>query len=146
LIPNAVNHYAHRMGSNGYPADDLKQDAALAIINAGGLRLSEAQRVVIGRNAIKDQMRRLRLRRKALSQFAENYEPASHIASPMSEALAQDFRNVMEEGADLPTLQVVSALTNGFTKSEAAERFGLSKPAVSRIVARLKKRVARLAS
>lgn len=146
LIPTAVKAFAYRMGSNNYPADDLAQDAALAIINAGGLRLTEAQRVVIGRNAIKDQMRKLRVRRNAVAELAENYEPASKNAGPVSLVAAQDFRNALEDGESFDALRVVSALTNGYSKTEAAERLGLSKPAVSRIVARLKKRAERLAS
>jgi DNA-directed RNA polymerase specialized sigma24 family protein len=138
MIPEAVKAYSRRMHSTEYPSDDLVQDAALAIVRAGGARLTEAARVVVGLNAVRDQMRKLRTRRERGPVLLE-IEARSPVPGPVALASAQDTREAIEARVGFQARRVLSGLVAGHTQAETARRLDISPGATFRAVQSLRK-------
>lgn len=139
MIPEAVRAYARRMHSTEYPSDDLVQDAALSIVRAGGARLTEAARLVVGFNAVRDQMRKLRTRRERGPVLADRDGP-TRAPGPAAVALAQDARDAIEAGVGVRARQVLSGLLAGRSQAQAARWLDMTPGATHREVKSLRKR------
>jgi DNA-directed RNA polymerase specialized sigma24 family protein len=144
MLTEMVKAFSRRFASRELTAEDLAQDAAVAIIRAGGAALTDAQRSVIGINAIRDSMRNLRYRRQ-VRPMPEQYDAEQPSRwRPDEEATYSDLVAQLTGRISPRAKVVLTRLLEGKSRVEIARELSLAPCSISRSVTEISERAREL--